>query len=260
MSHNQRDLSAGGWEAEPLTAGVPAGEASASPESGGEPRASATVARGEQPTAEEGDPAQVPSSDVAILDLLRKRQSMTVSELAKALGVTATAVRQRLTRLLGQELIGRISHRQGRGRPSHRYQLTSKGQRQAGHNFGDLALVLWEEMRAIGDPEVRRGLLTRLARRLAEQYSDQIEGNSISEKMASAAELFRKRRIPLEVGQSDGLPILNVLACPYPELAEQDRAICAVEKQMFSELFGGDVRLSDCRLDGGTCCTFEMRR
>ena len=41
-------------------------------------------------------------SDQVILDLLRKREEMTVSELSDSTNVTATAVRQRLTRLLAQ--------------------------------------------------------------------------------------------------------------------------------------------------------------
>ena len=43
-------------------------------------------------------------SDIAILDLLRKRDGMTVADFEAALGVTATAVRQRLNRLLAQGL------------------------------------------------------------------------------------------------------------------------------------------------------------
>jgi predicted ArsR family transcriptional regulator len=52
--------------------------------------------------------------------------------------------------------------------------------------------------------------------------------------------------------------VLTALACPYPELAEQDRGICAVEKLVFSELLGEKVRLTECRLDGASnCCRFE---
>ena len=46
-------------------------------------------------------------SDVAVLDLLRKNQAMTVAGIAKSLGVTATAVRQRLTRLMDEGCIER---------------------------------------------------------------------------------------------------------------------------------------------------------
>ena len=47
--------------------------------------------------------AAILASDVAILDLLRQQDEMTIAGLTEAMGVTATAVRQRLVRLLSQE-------------------------------------------------------------------------------------------------------------------------------------------------------------
>ena len=69
------------------------------------------------------------------------------------MGVTATAVRQRLQRLMAEGLIERHTERKGRGRPNHRYSLTEKGERSAGTNFSDLAVVLWEEIKAVDDPD-----------------------------------------------------------------------------------------------------------
>jgi DeoR family suf operon transcriptional repressor len=207
------------------------------------------------------NPEIVPS-DVSILDLLRKQHSMSVTELAAAMGVTATAVRQRLIRLMAQGFIDRETDRAGRGRPSHRYALTNKGRRKTGANFGDLAIALWQEIRAISDPEVRGGLIQRLSRRLAEMYGERIEGTTVEMKMQSIADLFNDRQIPFTVEsppQPNQLPVLTALACPYPDLAEQDRSICSMEKMLFSELLGESVKLSKCRLDGENCCTFEVR-
>ena len=39
----------------------------------------------------------LPENDAALLDLLREGEGMTVAELSLAMGVTATAIRQRLT-------------------------------------------------------------------------------------------------------------------------------------------------------------------
>jgi DeoR family transcriptional regulator, suf operon transcriptional repressor len=200
---------------------------------------------------------EIISSDIAILDLLRKHETVTVTELANVIGVTATAVRQRLTRLLAQGYIERKVMREGRGRPSHDYTLTTKGRRKTGANFADLAVALWQEVREIKDPEVRKGLLQRISKRMASLYEERLSGNSIAEKMESLAELFGERQIPFEVNLSNPLlPVLTALACPYPELAEQDRSICSMEKMLFTELLGENVKLSDCRLDGATCCNF----
>jgi DeoR family transcriptional regulator, suf operon transcriptional repressor len=130
---------------------------------------------------------QLASTDAAVLDLLRRREAMTVSQFAEELEVTATAVRQRLNRLMAGGLIERRLAKAARGRPSHHYVLTERGRRQAGSNFHDLATVLWDEIRDIDDPQIRRGLLKRIAHRMAGQYSDQVVGDTVAERMEKLA-------------------------------------------------------------------------
>lgn len=219
------------------------------------------------------------ASDVGLMNVLRSAGPQGVTEIAAAMKVTATAVRQRLVRLLALGDIQRTTQRSGRGRPTHRYSLTQQGRQRAGSNFSDLAMVLWDELRAIDNLEIRRGLLSRLSKRMAGMYLEQINAESgtvgtnsetLEARMKSVARLFRDRKIPFEVrvGKSlsaDGtvssdpqqLPMLEAQACPYPTLAEQDRGICSMEKMMFSELLGTPVKLSSCRLDGDACCTFQ---
>jgi predicted ArsR family transcriptional regulator len=159
--------------------------------------------------------------------------------------------------MMGQGLVDRQQLSPvGRGRPGHRYQLTEKGRRQTGANFADLSVALWQEIRAIQDPEVRRGLLGRVAKTLATMYTPQVQGQTTAERMRSVSRLFADRDVPLDVEESGKLPVLTALACPYPQLAEQDRGICALERMMLSELVGDGLTLSSCRLDGDACCRF----
>ncbi|HUS39891.1 MAG: MarR family transcriptional regulator [Pirellulales bacterium] len=197
------------------------------------------------------------SSDTALMNHLRRNELLTVSQLAQRMEVTATAVRQRLTRLMAQGLVERQSSPSGRGRPSHRYTLTDKGRRHSGGNFADLAMALWQEVRSVQQPEIRRGLLQRLAKTMAAMYRPHIAGDSVAERMKSIKQLFAERNVPFSVDDSGTLPVLTAEACPYPQLAEKDRSVCAVERLVFSELLNDDVRLTECRLDGATCCTFE---
>ena len=147
--------------------------------------------------------------------------------------------------------------------------------------------MLWREIRAIKDPEVRRGLYQRLASGMADQMRPEIVGETPDERMRSVAEVFARRKVSLAVeegtpsnresrksegaggdcgapsSQSAGrefvpLPILTALACPYPELAEEDPGICAVERMMFADLIGTNVRLAECRLSGDHFCRFAM--
>lgn len=199
---------------------------------------------------------QTEASDRQLLDYIRQHGAVTIAALVDEMGVTATAVRQRIQRLIAEGLIERQSERRGRGRPNHRYSLTEKGVRSAGNNFADMASVLWEELKAVEDPAVRRGLLKRIAERLVDRYRNQITGNTVEERMKSLANLMGDRDIPFLVNIDEKSPTFTALACPYPDLAKNDRGVCTMEKLMFSELLGENLKLMECRLEGGKCCSF----
>jgi DeoR family transcriptional regulator, suf operon transcriptional repressor len=203
-------------------------------------------------------PAQpTPESDRAIVDFLRRKGEATIGDLVELLSVTATAVRQRLIRLMEQGLVERQAEAAGRGRPLHRYSLTEAGARSGGNNYDQLAQVLWDEVRAIKDPAIRQGLLQRVSQRLAEFYRGQVGGDTLEARMGSLAAIMADQDLPFELDRSGELPVLTALACPYPDLAARDRGICAMEKMLISEVLGESMRLSSCRLDGANCCTFE---
>src|SRR4051812_30563511 len=199
---------------------------------------------------------QAESSDKTVLEKLRLNGPVTISVLVAEMGVTATAVRQRLQRLMGDGLVQRHAENIGRGRPNHRYSLTEKGERAAGTNFADMADVLWDEIKSLDDPQIRRGLLKRIASRLADRYRSRVVGSTLDQRMTELAGVMAEREVPFTVEHTESFPVLSVLACPYPELAKRDRSVCTMEKLMLSEVLGEDVRLSACRLDGATCCTF----
>jgi len=198
------------------------------------------------------------NSDTDLLDLIRVAGPVSVPELEHAAQVTATAVRQRLGRLVAQSLVRRELDHQGRGRPKYRYSLTEAGLRQAGSDFTDLALALWRELRnEIHDEASRRDALRRIARAMAVGYQGRIRGATPAERLESLGQLLNERRIPASVETTANHPTLTAHACPYPRLAEEDPNVCLMEKMLFSELVGGDLSLTQCRLHGGTACQFQ---
>ena len=201
---------------------------------------------------------EAPTSDADVMDLLRVAGSLHVADLVDAMDVTPTAVRQRLRRLLAAGMIARKAIRDGRGRPKYRYSLTEKGLRQTGSNFTDLAVALWGEVSATADHRLTRDLLRRIAKALASGYAEQIRGTTPAERMQSLGELLARRHIPTSVEDSGQGPALRTHMCPYPTLAERDRSVCAMERMLFSEVLGQAVELTDCRLDGGTDCRFQV--
>ncbi|MEZ6087056.1 MAG: MarR family transcriptional regulator [Pirellulaceae bacterium] len=201
--------------------------------------------------------------DRQLLDVLRRRESMAIGELVDAMGVTATAVRQRIDRMLELGLVTRMKNSQGRGRPSYAYMLSPAGHREAGADSRQLAEAMWHAISTLPDQEARDWLLRQIGKRLGAQIRQELDNeraaeDSLDGRMASMSQLLAERRFLAEYSKTGDLPVLDVHACPYPNLTDEDqrRDMCQLEQEMLSEALGKQVRLSRCQLDGHTCCQF----
>lgn len=138
-------------------------------------------------------------SDIDILDFLRSTGPVSVSVLARHFGVTPTAVRQRLNRLVAEGLVERHVHREGRGRPRHLYRITGKGRLKIGSNYADLARALWLAVRKISDQATQQAILESVAEELARLYLPRMAGITVAERMEHLARIFSEKRVPLAV-------------------------------------------------------------
>lgn len=198
--------------------------------------------------------------DSQFLNELHRLGPVTVQQIGMAIGVTATAVRQRLARLQGLGLLSRELVRMGRGRPHFVYKVTEKGLRQLGDNYGDLALILWREIHKITDPQVRQAVSNRVRDALVARFGH-VVGATVGERLEKLRDSLLSRGYDVEIqpGAMAVLPILRENNCPYQELADEDRGICELEQEVFQRVLGTDVKLSHCCLDGHHCCEFEVR-
>lgn len=204
------------------------------------------------------------SVDRELLVAMRDGEAKSIGDLTESLGVTATAIRQRIERLLEMGLIDREKIVAGRGRPTFRYKINLEGHRRAGANAGHLADALWRELLAIQDQQLRQQLLSSVAARLGKQYAEAVgeasgEEGSFESRMHRLTEVLASQQMEAEVTHRGNLPVLDIGACPYPSLTDESdqRAMCRLEEQMISEALGRPVHLSSCRLDGDSCCQFS---
>jgi predicted ArsR family transcriptional regulator len=122
--------------------------------------------------------------------------------------------------------------------------------------------VLWEElMSTVEDRRLRRLLFARVTDRLAAIYQRQVSGPEWERRLVQLTNVLHDRGVEAEVARDSGgsMPVLRQHSCPYYELAEADRAICALERKMFEKVLGRSLRLSQCRLDGDRVCDFQAK-
>ena len=112
---------------------------------------------------------------------------------------------------------------------------------------------------------MRQKLLRRVSDQLKKLYQDRVDGKTKIERIDALVALMEERNVPFESkikptkeDPSKKVPVLTALACPYPELSEEDRMVCALERMLFTELLGAKLHMVECRLDGDNCCSYEI--
>ena len=197
-------------------------------------------------------------NDQLFLEQLHRLCGGTVQEICDNVGVTATAVRQRLGRLEGLGLIVREAVRAGRGRPHHVYRISDAGLRHLGENYRDLALILWRAVHEIEDEKVRSKVLASIRDGFVGQLGRVAVGGSLNDRTRQLQETLVSHGFSVEFDEGSGLPVLREHNCPYSDLASVDPSICQMEQDVFSRILNADVALTSCRLDGSSCCEFRV--
>lgn len=201
--------------------------------------------------------------DRDLLIAVRRLGAAGIGDLTQSLGVTATAIRQRIDRLYADGLLDREKIVAGRGRPTYRYRLTMDGQTAAGAKTSDLATALWQEVMSIEDEQIRQQILSGVAVRMGSRFAAELSASGSGGSVQQLSAVMSARDVAVAtVDVPGGLPVLDIESCPYPALTSgqdgqtADRTMCKLEEAMFSEALGRPVHLSSCRLDGDDCCQF----
>ncbi|MCH7870608.1 MAG: MarR family transcriptional regulator [Planctomycetes bacterium] len=201
---------------------------------------------------DDGSPAR------RIINLLLRRGQMTIAQLVETTGVTTTAIRQQVDRLLSEGWLERQPRRGGPGRPAHVLSVSEQTKRLFGGQADDLVGMIVEETVAQAGAETARDILKGVGRRMARMSHDQIGSGPMVERLKNLATVMERRGMLVEAAQTESGMSLTIFTCPYPELAGQHREICDMEREAVSELMGGPVELHQCMQDGDHCCEFSM--
>lgn len=193
-----------------------------------------------------------------ILRQLQRSGESSIKELAEALGVTATAVREPLSALKAEAFVAERTVRRGAGRPHSLFSLTAKAQSTFAREYDVLVnLLLREIMAQIGSDRTDE-ILARVGERLAQRYGGPLAGASLPERLAALRETLEEKGIPAEV--APGGKVLQVFACPYFDVAQEHPGVCAMEQRMLEQILEHKIVLEQSIRDGHQCCRFAAEK
>jgi predicted ArsR family transcriptional regulator len=212
-------------------------------------------------TPEVGSPAR------QVVELLARREHMTVAELVEATGVTTTAVRLQVNRLLAEGWIASTKRRGGPGRPADVLTLSKAGRHLFGQHAEDLCkLIIDELLKSEGAARTKR-IMRGVSRRMAEQFRLNMGGGArhgavgsgdVSERLARFAQLMSEKGVLVDAKTDETGQRLTVYTCPFPELVADHPVICEMERAAIGEMMDANVQLECCMAAGHARCEFHV--
>jgi len=194
-----------------------------------------------------------------ILDYLRRHSQATVKELGQHLQLTSTGIRQHLTVLERDGLIEAHEERGHVGRPALVYRLSPAGDALYPKKYDALANALIEESRNLLGPETLQRLMKNVAARFAEPYRARLQGLSTLERAREAARIIQERGCLAECAEEQDGVLIRQQSCPFPNVAQRNSAVCALDVEFVRQLVGTDARLITSLLRGDDSCTYRVR-
>jgi len=213
----------------------------------------------DRPTAVEPPLAAMPTTRRAILLALKRNGSMHAHDLAQHLGITVAAVRQQLLRLSQDGLVTHRRDPDGRGRPSHSYELTPSAEMLFPKRYGDLTTELLGYLGGPDSPEVTELFEHRRQRRLAEARSRLVE-MTLDDQVAELTRILDEDGYLADVERlDDGGWRITEHNCAILSVATGFRQACSSEIAFIRDaLPGARVERVAHLMDGAHVCAYEV--
>ncbi len=95
---------------------------------------------------------------------------------------------------------------------------------------------------------------------MAAPYTDRVEGRPLPERVQEAARIMEEQGCMVDVREADADEYyIDEFTCPFPKVAQEDRAVCALHVDFVRILTGADTRLTQSLLRGERACSYRIR-
>lgn len=194
-----------------------------------------------------------------ILMLLKMNGGLTTSDLSNMLNISATAVRRHLNTLEAQKLVAHQTTQRGMGRPSFVYELAAGASNVFPQSYAAFATSILQDLVEIDGGEKLDALFAQRQKRRRQQYLSQIQGETLSERVASLARLLESEgRMTTWEQLDENRFILREHNCPIHKVAEKFDHPCQSEIALLREILQAKVERINHIHEGDIACVYEI--
>lgn len=194
-----------------------------------------------------------------ILHTLLKHPASTINSLAEAVSINPISVRHHLTNLQMEGLVAAEEERHGVGRPRLVYSLTEQGLERFPTRYLRLTSRLLDQLKSsLPEPMVSK-LFAEMASSLAEEYSEQMQGLSMEERLDLISDLLEEEGFTVEWEKKGDQYRIHEITCPYLQIGQNHPEVCTVDQTLISKMLAVPAEKVECILNGSAHCTYVVR-
>ena len=196
--------------------------------------------------------------DTILHTLLQKPRS-TINSLAEAVGINPISVRHHLTNLQMEGLVESQEERHGVGRPRLIYILTDEGMERFPTRYMQLTTRLLSQMKDTMPGPVVAKLFSQIAEDLASQYSKDMQGLTMEERLDFVKDMLGREGFTVEWEKKGGQYHIHEISCPYYQIGIAHPEVCTVDQTLISKMLALPANKVQCILSGAAHCTYVIQ-
>ena len=200
------------------------------------------------------------ASEDRILHLLKSRGPQRADALGKALGITASGVRQHLAALTGAGLVEHEDRRESPGRPKRYWALTGAGHARFPDSHSQLTTELLRSVRVVFGADGVDRLIEERERSTEFGYAEALRGaRTLAERVRRLVALRTDEGYMAECSRTDdGAWLLVENHCPICAAARECEGFCRSELEIFRRVLRTRVERVDHVLAGARRCAYRI--
>lgn len=204
-----------------------------------------------------------PRSRTDIIERLKLAGPSDAASLAKAMGITAMAVRQHLYDLQAEQIVEAHDEPRPVGRPAKLWSLTAAADKYFPDAHADLAVGLIGALRRSLGEQALQTLIAERSRQQTEDYRRTLDAQpTLQDKLTALSEIRSREGYMAHLEETDSGYLFIENHCPICSAAKACSGLCAMELEVFSDALGPDYKVerTDHILSGARRCAYHVEK
>jgi len=198
-----------------------------------------------------------------ILDLIKRRGTLSIDKAAAQISLARTTVREHLLQLERDGYVERKYVRSGPGRPSLQYQLTTRGNSLFPSSESKFIRNFIKYLKSNGNEQLIEDFFEDFWNQRLEEAGKRIEDASDDDPysgLTALQQMLEDEGFMPEIDLDKTAEKLTVKECncPFSEVVKETRLPCQLEEIFYKKLFNQQTERTSYIADGDFSCTYSI--